>query len=126
MSEEERSTQAEEADRVSDAGETPTAKMRVQPGNDASEVAEAPAAESWGVGDAPALGVTELEQQLAKEREAATDYMQRWQRAQRATTTLCSLLRQPEPSSTRPQWLCPMVSASWAILSPSLLRPGKE
>ncbi len=82
MSEEERTTQAEEADLVSDAGETPTAKMRVQPGSDASEVAEAPAAEPSGVGDAPALGVTELEQQLAKEREAATDYMQRWQRAQ--------------------------------------------
>lgn len=82
MSEEERTTQADEAEVVPDAGETPTAKMRVAPGAEASEAAETPAAQNTASGGAPASDIAELEQQLAKEREAATDYMQRWQRAQ--------------------------------------------
>ncbi len=79
MSEEERTTQAEEADAVPDAGETPTAKMRAQPAGEASDTADA----VWpDAGGQPADRLAELEQQLAREREAATDYMQRWQRAQ--------------------------------------------
>ncbi|HEV8192782.1 MAG TPA: nucleotide exchange factor GrpE [Ktedonobacterales bacterium] len=78
MSEEERTTQAGEADVVPDAGETPTAKMRAMPGDDA-EATASETADSEGTSE---LSIAELEQQLAKEREAATDYMQRWQRAQ--------------------------------------------
>lgn len=82
MSEEERTTQADEADVVPDAGETPTAKMRAIPSDEASDGAEATAAEAPDSGGVSEPGIAELEQQLAREREAATDYMQRWQRAQ--------------------------------------------
>jgi len=85
MSEEERTTQADEAyeaEVVPDAGETPTAKMRVAPGPEASEAAETTAAETVASGDTPTSDVAELQRQLAQEREAATDYMQRWQRSQ--------------------------------------------
>jgi molecular chaperone GrpE len=77
MSEEERATPTDEAEVVPDAGETPTAKMRAMPGDDA----EATMSETADPGGASELSIAELEQQLAKEREAATDYMQRWQRA---------------------------------------------
>src|SRR5215467_1299268 len=82
MSEEERTTQAEEADAVPDAGETPTEKIRAQPGGEASDDSDVVAAVWPDAAGEPARGIAELEQELAKEREAATDYMQRWQRAQ--------------------------------------------
>ena len=76
--------QAEEADAVPDAGETPTAKMRAQPSDEASDARRGTATDeaTSEAASEPGLRIAELEQQIAKEREAATDYMQRWQRAQ--------------------------------------------
>lgn len=90
MSEEEWPTQAETAP---DADDTPTAKVRAQPADESGESGDAAEAENAvadEVVDAPASEpvaepgsrIAEMEQQLAKERDAANDYMQRWQRAQ--------------------------------------------
>lgn len=71
----------------SDAGQTPEQEP-------APQAAEQPTAEAAGNGEAPraavaaetpealARRVAELEAELERERAAATDYMQRWQRAQ--------------------------------------------
>lgn len=104
MSEEERTTQADEAveaEVVPDAGETPTAKMRAAPGAEENGATETAAQESASSSDAPASGVAELQQQLAKEREAATDYMQRWQRAQADFSNFRRRLQQEQEQRDR-------------------------
>lgn len=103
MSEEERVAQAEEADAVPDAGETPTAKMRAQPSGEASDPAgdEATDAATAEPASEPGLRIAELEQQLAREREAATDYMQRWQRAQADFTNFRRRLQQEQEQRDR-------------------------
>ena len=82
MSEEERTTQAEEADLCRTLVRRPRRRCVFSQAATRARSRRLQQPSPRGVGDAPALGVTELEQQLAKEREAATDYMQRWQRAQ--------------------------------------------
>lgn len=75
MSEDQRNPEPE----TPETPETPEAQATAQ--NAAPTDSAANASSAAGASDDPAARIAELERLLAAEREAATDYMQRWQRA---------------------------------------------